>query len=263
VLAEETIQVRVYGSSDWPTLVYLPGLHADWTLVASFREAIKERLRFAEFTYPRTTKWTLNDYANAVTTTLLEHGIRNAWILAESFSSQVAWPILASSSKRGFDVQGVVLAGGFVRHPAMFLVPIARFLNRRTPMRALTMFCAVYRTYARFRHRHASETLREVDDFVLRRSQSRDRDAICSRYDLIQRADFRLVAAATTIPIYQLTGLIDPIVPWPGVRRWLRKNCRAYRGSRIILDADHNVLGTAPQTSADQIWQWMNNHRAA
>ena len=32
----ERIQMRVHGVNDSPTLIYLPGLHGDWTLVSSF-----------------------------------------------------------------------------------------------------------------------------------------------------------------------------------------------------------------------------------
>jgi hypothetical protein len=30
---QERLEVRVHGAASWPTLVYLPGLHGDWTLI--------------------------------------------------------------------------------------------------------------------------------------------------------------------------------------------------------------------------------------
>ena len=59
----DALQMRVHGDASLPTLVYLPGLHGDWTLVSSFRAAIAGRVRFVEFTYPLTTTWSLDDYA--------------------------------------------------------------------------------------------------------------------------------------------------------------------------------------------------------
>ncbi len=62
----ETLRLRLHGDDSLPTLIYLPGLHGDWTLVASFRRALAGRVRFVEFTYPRTLTWPLDDYATAI-----------------------------------------------------------------------------------------------------------------------------------------------------------------------------------------------------
>ena len=60
------LQMRSHGEAERPTLIYLPGLHGDWTLVSSFRGALGNRVRFVEFTYPRTVTWSLEDHARAV-----------------------------------------------------------------------------------------------------------------------------------------------------------------------------------------------------
>src|SRR5262245_58194044 len=111
--------MRVYGPANLPTLVYLPGLHGNWTLIAKFRKELGGRLRFVEVSYPDTLTWSLEDHAVAVEQALAERTINRAWVLAESFSSQVAWPILGRGK---FDVQGLILAGGFVRHPMLWAV---------------------------------------------------------------------------------------------------------------------------------------------
>jgi hypothetical protein len=58
------------------------------------------------------------------------------------------------------------------------------------------------------------------------------------------------------VPVYALTGFLDPIVPWFLVRPWLKRNCRALREYRI-LRADHTVLSTASKAAADLVVQWM------
>src|SRR4029079_1896191 len=88
---QEQIQIRVHGEANQPTLIYLPGLHGDWTLVSSFRAALKNRVRFVEITYPRTIVWSLHEYAAAVAIALGAHQIHQGWVLAESYGSQVAW----------------------------------------------------------------------------------------------------------------------------------------------------------------------------
>src|SRR5215831_3221612 len=94
-IVQETVQIRIHGGAASPTLIYLPGLHGDWTLVGSFRKALAGRVRFVEVTYPRTLDWSLDDYARGVEEGLAANGISDGWLLAESFGSQVAWPLLA------------------------------------------------------------------------------------------------------------------------------------------------------------------------
>src|SRR6267143_1711496 len=112
----DNLKMRVHGDASLPTLVYLPGLHGDWTLVTSFRLAIASRVRFVEFTYPRTMTWSLDDYAAAVEAELLTNGIQRGWLLGESFSSQVAWALIGKTVdvENRFHPEGLILANGFV-----------------------------------------------------------------------------------------------------------------------------------------------------
>src|SRR2546423_6546632 len=91
---EEKLEIRVHGPATLPTLIYLPGLHGDWTLIGRFRKALRERVRFVEVTYPRTLTWSLEEYAQGVERTLAENGITRGWLLGESFSSAVLWAIV-------------------------------------------------------------------------------------------------------------------------------------------------------------------------
>ena len=125
------------------------------------------------------------------------------------------------------------------------------------PLTMVKLFCVVYARYARFRHRRAPETLACISEFVKNRTSETDRRAICHRYDIIAHNDLRTVARHTRLPVYQLCGFFDPIVPWLFVRPWLRMNCPGFRGWNLVWRADHNVLGTAPQASAEQILRWM------
>ena len=53
---KEEVRLRVHGDESLPTLIYLPGLHGNWTLIGGFRQALKGRARLVETTYPT------NDY---------------------------------------------------------------------------------------------------------------------------------------------------------------------------------------------------------
>jgi pimeloyl-ACP methyl ester carboxylesterase len=253
----DDLQIRVHGESAHPTLIYLPGVHGDWTLVSSFRAAIRNHVRFVEFTYPRTLTWSINDHAHAIVQKLSTHNIREGWLLAESFGSVLAWALVDQAPPSNFHVCGIILSGGFVRYPYLFVVRFARAINRALPLWFIKLVCWFYGRYALLRHRHAPETLECVSEFARRRSEESDRHAICYRYGLILQSDPRQLAQKSAIPVYQLCGLVDPIVPWFPVRRWLRRYCPKHTDWRLVWRADHNVLGTAPRTAADQVLRWI------
>src|SRR5437762_1815529 len=155
----DELTMRVHGDASLPTLIYLPGMHGDWTLVSSFRAALGGRVRFVEISYPRTIDWTADQYAIGVMDALAANEISEGWVLAESFSSQVAWTMLNRAAQSSFRMKGLIMAGGFVRYPLMPAVYLAHGLNRAVPLWILKLACGVYAQYAKFRHRHAPETL--------------------------------------------------------------------------------------------------------
>ena len=258
-MIQEQIQSRVYGCENLPTLIYLPGLHGDWTLISSFRAAIAGRVRFVEFTYPRRPQWALDEYAKAVVDELAANGITSGWLLGESFSSQVAWKIVERNEVEArFVTKGVILSGGFVRHPVIPGVHCFHAVHRMMPGWMFRVLILIYSRYARLRHRRAPETLANIAEFVQRRTPE-DRNAIGSRYPLIAGSDFRDLVRRMHIPVYALSGFFDPIVPWWFVIPWLRRNCPGFCASRVIFNADHNVLATTPKKSAEQVLRWMKD----
>jgi pimeloyl-ACP methyl ester carboxylesterase len=249
----EQLEVRIYGDAALPTLIYLPGLHGDWTLVGSFRRAVSGRVCFVEMTYPRTLAWSLEDYAEAIETALAERGIVRGWLLGESFGSQVVWPLIA---RKRFQVEGVILAGGFVRHPMRWGVRLAERLTGGVSLSLLTRILFGYAKVARYRYRRAPEVLASIQEFIDRRTEL-DRQAAMHRLRLIARNDPRAVARETKLPVYAITGLVDPVVPWWFVRPWLKRNCPSLREYRIVGRADHNVLGTGSRLAAAHVLRWM------
>lgn len=259
--SDERLQLRVHGNANLPTLIHLPGLHGDWTLLGPFRAALNGRARFVESTFPRRLDWSLDDYAGAIEAALLERGITSGWILGESFSSLVAWQFLVRQRAAGrataFNVAGLILVGGFIRHPWPWAVRLAHSTSRIVSLKLLRHLCKLYGRAARRRYCDCPEVVAELDEFVERRTNEPDRQVITRRYGLISENDPRPIARDTTLPVYQLTGAWDPIVPWWQVRPWLRRHCPGYRASRIIWSGGHNVLLSAPRKSADQIMDWV------
>ena len=252
----ESLQVRIYPAPTptVPTVVYLPGLHGDWTLISACREILRNRVRFVEVTYPRSVTWTLTDYAAAIEEALLQKGVGHAWILGESFGSQVLWELV----KRGrLHWDGLILAGGFVNYPYPRLLSLARALFAVTPPRWIQAILPLYAAYARVRYRGKPELIQGADEFVRRRTPE-DLLAWGRRLELIANNDPRSIALANRTPVHHLYGFWDPIVPWMPVASWLHEFCPALRGSRRVTTADHTVLATGAEESAQQICQWIS-----
>ena len=251
---EEALRLRIHPGSSGPTLIYLPGLHGDWTLIGGFRRALRQRLQFVEMTYPRTLDWSLDQYAQSIENALGASGIHSGVLLGESFGSQIAWAI---AERNRFSCRALIFAGGFVRHPFPPMVRAARLMLGATPARVMKCITLVYAKTLRFRFRHSPEVLASLAEFFQRRTKL-DGQAAQHRLALISQNNFCPTARSVRIPTYMLTGLLDPIVPWMFVRGWMRRNCPALREHRIIWHADHNVLGTAPQPAAELIIKWCN-----
>ncbi len=261
------LQLRFHGPAAARTLIHLPGLHGDWTLLAPFRQALGNHARFIETAYPHQPDWQLPDYAAAIESALLERGITSGWILGESFSSQVAWAFLEHQQLAGdtarFRIEGLILVGGFVRHPWPWGVRLAHAASKRISVQFLRSLCQLYAHTMSKRFGHCPGAAEEFAQFVENRACDPDRHTITRRYLLIAGNHPATIARATRLPVYHLTGAWDPIVPWWHVRPWLRKHCPGYRESRIIWSGDHNILLSSPEKSAEQILAWVGNHSAA
>jgi pimeloyl-ACP methyl ester carboxylesterase len=256
-MSSDEVQVRVHGDPTLPTLVYLPGLHGDWTLIGSFRKRVERRLRFVELTYPRTLDWSLQDYAAGVERALAAVEIGKGWILGESFGSQIAWPLAA---RKRFGVEGVVLAGGFGRHPTHWGVVLSQKAASAIPLRIITRALIGYGRISKWRFRNEPEALAGVKEFIERRTEL-DRQAAVHRLRLIAENDPSAFAQELNVPLYAVSGVLDPIVPWYPARRWLKQNCPRLKEFRIIRSADHTVLSTGSKQAADQIVGWITEEQ--
>jgi len=249
----EAVQIRIHGTTELPTLIYLPGLHGNWMLIGGLRQRLIDRVRFIEITYPSTLSWSVEDHAAAIEAALAHQGISEGWLLAESFSCQMAWPLVARGKLK---VKGVILAGGFVRHPLRWAVRMAQRWCNDLSFSLLIRILLGYARVSRFRFRRSPETFDEIQQFVTGLSE-RDFAAAKHRLRLVAENDPAAIARQVPVPVYGLSGLFDPVVPWFFVRRWLRHHCPALKAYRVIWHADHNVLGSAPDAAAKQILRWM------
>ena len=80
-LSATEFRVRIYGDGNAPTLIYLPGIHGDGTLITGFRHALNGAVRFVEVDYPRTTTLSIAGYACGIEEALKAAGVGNGWLL--------------------------------------------------------------------------------------------------------------------------------------------------------------------------------------
>jgi len=254
----EALQMRVYGSPELPPLIYLPGSHGDWSVIAGFRNQVLPHVRFVEFTYPRTQCWTMEEYGRHVADALADKGIKNGWLLGESFGSQIAWQIVDTE---GFQCDGIILCGGFVRHPFPWGVAVLRTLCGailNTPAR-IAWLMQLYEPWVTAHYEKTDEQYTAIQEFKSRRTVA-DGWAAIHRLFLIQHHDPRFIARSVEQPVFFLGGFWDPLVPWYLVRPWLKLNCRRYVEGKIIGRADHNVLFSAPKKSAQAVLKWLGRY---
>lgn len=260
----ETVTLAAFpGAPASPTCVILPGIHGDVSLLGPLVAAFSSRISIAAVAYPRTVEWSLADYAAAVDSALAGEGITSAWLVAESFGSQVAWALVERRRTlgRGFDPLGLVLAGGFVRYMARWRLAATRAVLRKlrsgpAPRFLGAAFCRTYGLWGWLRHRGSPAGRSSAASFLENRRVPGDWPAICHRLDLIAESDFRPTARQFDRPVWALSGFCDPVVPWHSTRRWLRHECPGWRGGTIVPLADHAVLFSAPKPAARRILEW-------
>jgi len=257
---DEKLQIRVSGLAGGPTLIYLPGIHGDWTLVGPFRARIVRSVRFVEFTYPRTLGWSLRDYAAHVLEALRREGINQGWLLAESFGSQVAWAV-GELLREGpqpprFQMEGIILAGGFPEYPMKMAARWVATWKAWTGNSGISWAIRLYSRTLKWRLGGDAVGRQSAQEFLSRRTWP-DAHAMLHRLHLL--IDYKPSAGISklTRPVYYLSGLIDPIVPWFLVKRQLPRVCGSFREAKVLLCGDHNVLGSAPAQSERQILKWI------
>ena len=173
----------------------------------------------------------MDDYAESVEEGLAKLGITSGWLLGESFSSQVVWELVR---RNRFRAQGLVFAGGFVRHPMRGMIGIVEKVFGELSLSLITRILFGYAFVARWRFRKSPETQQAIQEFIAGLNEN-EKQAAKHRLMLIATNDPRVIASQVKLPVYAVTGFFDPVVPWYWVRRWLKRNCGSLREYRVIF----------------------------
>lgn len=243
-----------------PTLIYLPGLHGESSLFSGLHDAASGALQVEKIDYPRAGCQGVSELGEHVLQTLVRRGIRRGWVLAESFGSLVIWELVErifQSTAHEFQVEGIILAGGFIRHPRPRMVARLRTLVGWVPDWAYRSAWHISgRLLATWYWRNPGRVA-SVKEFVRHRCLPGDRSTLDQRAAWIVISDPRSSAAHFPGPVFQLSGGWDFIVPWGPVTRELQKITPGYRGRCLIWSANHGVLFEQPDACVKQILRWI------
>ncbi len=247
--ASDRLLHRISGPEQAPVLVYVPGIHGDWTPMVNCRGYLARRLRLVELAYPWRARWLLDDFADALAAKLDELGIESAHLLAESFGSIVGWQFALTRPRR---VRSLVLAGGFCRPPWSSFLPAALATMAAIPPRWVD---SVIGAYIRL---HAGRRDYDADAGFPPFSASRGREgwrACRNRLRVIRATDLRRRLGEIRCPVAYVGGGRDLVVPVRREIRCLRESlhpdCRFTQW--IVEGAPHPILPARPQSVANWI----------
>lgn len=216
------------------------------------RLELKDKVRWVDIAYPELKSQDIRDYARAVLAALEESGIKKGWVLAESFGSQVAWE-LVRHGKGAIDIEGIILAGGFIRHPLPWGARLLKKLSYAFP-RGTTNAMGIAGAFLCRKMARNEEMMEDLKSFPF---DKRSLIGFGNRLALIAGNDPRETARKTDIPVYMIAGFWDFLVPLPLVWLWLKRHCPGYREGKVVFFADHAVAVSRPVETAKAILLWM------
>lgn len=248
---------RLSGAPEGPALVYIPGIHGDWTPMWRIRELLGRSFRLVEVSYPRAaTDWTLEDYVARLVELFDRLGLSSAHLLAESFGSLVGWDFTCRHPGR---VKSLMVAGGFCRTPGRVKVALADFALGLIPAWILDRFVDLYLAFLVRRGFPRDAFLRSGEFFPATRT-ARGWRSTHNRLRIIRRTDVRRRLGELRVPVLYFGGARDRIVP-------VRREIATLRGAlapecafREVLfpAAPHPIIPARYPQVAALIAEWIN-----
>lgn len=249
---EDALIFREIGDASAPPLIYLPGVHGDWTPQAAARPMLSANFRLVELTYPKQPTWNVGYYVAALQQLMDGLDIKSAHLVAESFGSVIAWQFGLELPKR---IRSLILVGGFCQPPGNRRLSIGRLGLSLLPT---PLFEAGVDRYVSMRERQGR--LKPEDGSAAYSSVRSDigRRATVRRLELIQSRDYQSNLHAISFPVRYIGGERDVTVP---VRREIQtlENSLPQEAdfkSRVIPKGPHMIISSHPDETAGQIIAW-------
>lgn len=245
---------QVSGQEDTPPVVYLPGVHGDWTPLNRARPLLAERLLLIEAAYPRVEHWTLEDFSQSLANLLDVLELQSVHVIGESFGSLVGWEFGLSFAER---VRSLILVGGFSQPPRYRAAGTVSSALRVLPTLLLEKGIDWY-VALKTRRGQARTSPGSVPPYPATRTE-RGKFATARRMAIIQRSDFRQRLRDVRFPVRYIGGGADWVIPVrreiETLERTLPRGCE-FKG-KVIEGAPHMIIASHPEQTVDQIVSWV------
>lgn len=252
---ENRLIFRESGNASNPPLIYLPGVHGDWTPQAVASPMLSANFRLVELTYPKQPAWNVGHYVAALQELMDELDIASAHIVAESFGSIIGWQFGLELAER---VHSLILVGGFCQPPGNLRMSIGTLGLSALPTglfeAGVDLYVSLRENQGRLEHPLSEDSPPAYSSV---RSEEGKR-ATVRRLELIQESDYRDNLHAISFPVRYIGGERDVIVP---VRREIQTlmdslPAEADFKSRVIPGGPHMIVSSHPEETAGQIIEW-------
>ncbi|MCH8204936.1 MAG: alpha/beta hydrolase [Candidatus Hydrogenedentes bacterium] len=246
---------RIRGGEGAVPVVYLPGVHGDWTPQAAASVILAGAFRLVEISYPREPLWRLEDYASALVSLLDRLEIESAHVVAESFGSLVGWEF---GLEHGSRVRSMVIVGGFCQPPGPRKVLLAKWGLSVLPTGLFEQGVDAYVAIRKHRGKLEHPEM-EVDLPYATVRTDLGRIATVSRFEIMCTSDYRHQLHEVLFPVRYIGGDSDLIVPVKREIRTLSELLSEEAGfqSRLIANAPHMIISSHPVETAGQIADWI------
>lgn len=244
---------RVTGDAGAPPLVYLPGVHGDWTPLAQARGPLSQRFRLIEVAYPRHPEWDFEHYVEALSDLFDSLKTGPVHVAAESFGSLVGWEFALREAER---IRSMILVGGFTQSPG-YRVNFARRGLQLLPSKVLETGIDAY-VALRGRHRVIPEMAGDTRPYAAVRTP-KGRLATARRFELIRSADYVPILPDIAFPVRYIGGAADRVVPVKREIELLETHLPPPSGfeSHLIPDAPHMIIASHPEVTVRRITEWI------
>lgn len=248
---------QVSGPTDAPAIVYLPGVHGDWTPNEAARMHLTRGARLVEVAYPRREEWALGDFAASLVRLLDRLDIGSAHLVGESFGSLVAWEAGLTQPDR---VSSLLLVGGFVQPPPFRVATSAKWFLRGLPTPALEMGIDAYVHYKSRKGERRLGKSEGVSPYAASRTRGGKR-ATANRMAIIERSDFRERLSRVPHPVRYIGGSNDTVIPVARELSTLRQHLPAHTTfeSQLIDGAPHAIIVSHPEITTGALTRWVND----
>jgi pimeloyl-ACP methyl ester carboxylesterase len=245
---------QVSGPINSPLVIYLPGIHGDWTPLEAARDALTDHVRLVEVEYPKEPDWDMARYAHSVKELLDAFGVEKAHFVAESFGSLVAWEFALQEMHR---VQSLILVGGFTSTPGALKTLAAKAGLNLVPT---GLFETAVEWYSRSKGRrktlfHEHEGVQPYSSLQTPKGLK----GLVNRLAHVHKANYIPQLDTMQFPVRYIGGDRDPIIPVAGEISILHKSLPQESAfeSHLIPGAGHMIIASHPDETTSAICDWI------